>query len=63
MKATLRQQEIEMRAWSLILLWYIKVRKYLHCFFVVINENESALIIGSKLNPFFRDDEWYKLVS
>ena len=63
MKATLRQQEIEMRAWSLILLWYIKVRKYLHCFFVVINENESALIIGSKLNPFFCDDEWYKLVS
>ena len=30
--------------------------KYLHCF-VVINENESALIIGSKLNPFFCDDD------
>ena len=36
---------------------------HLNCFFVVINENESALIIGSKKNPSFYDDEWYKLVS
>ena len=28
-----------------------------------MNTNESALIIGSKLNPFFCDDEWYKMVS
>ena len=32
-------------------MWYIKVIKYLQCLFFVINENESALIIGSKLNP------------
>ena len=25
---------------------------HLHCFFVVMNANESVLIIGSKLNPF-----------
>ena len=35
----------------------IKVIKHLHCFFVVISKNEPALIIGSKLNPFFCDDE------
>ena len=35
---------------------------HLHCFFVVMNANESVLIIGSKLNPFFCDDEWYKSV-
>ena len=33
-------------------MWYIRETKHLHCFFVVIKENESALIIGSKLNPF-----------
>ena len=36
---------------------------HLHCFFVVMNVNESVLIIGSKLNPFFCDDDWYKSVS
>ena len=42
-------------------MWYIKVPNHLHCFFVVMNANESALIIGSKLNPFSCDDEWYNL--
>ena len=28
--------------------------EYLHCFFVVKNENESALIVGSKFTPFLR---------
>ena len=28
-----------------------------HCFFVVMNENQSASIFGSKLNPFFCDNE------
>ena len=27
-----------------------------------MNANESVLITGSKLNPFFCDDEWYKSV-
>ena len=38
-----------------------KVIKHLHCFFFEINENESALIIGSKLNPLFctmSDTNW-----
>ena len=30
-----------------------KVIKHLHCFFFEINENESALIMVSKLNPLF----------
>ena len=35
--------------------------KHLHCLFVVINENEPALIIGSKLHPFLRDDDWVQM--
>ena len=45
-------KRLKWRALALnILMWYIKVIKYLQCLFFVINENESALIIGSKLNP------------
>ena len=33
-----------------------KVMKYLHCFFAVANENETAIITGAKLNPFFCED-------
>lgn len=40
-----------------ILPWYIQVIKHLHYSFFVINENESALIIGLKLKLFFWDDE------
>ena len=36
---------------------YLEVIDHLRCFFVVINENKPALIIGSQLNPFFCDDE------
>ena len=32
-----------------------------HCFFVEINENEPASMIGSKLNPLFCDDEWVQM--
>ena len=35
----------------------MKEPNHQHCYFVVMNANESALIIGSKLNPFFYDDE------
>ena len=62
-RANLRQQEIEMAC--LIIKYcsmYIKVPNHLHCFFVVMNANESVLILSSKLNPLFCDDEWYKLV-
>ena len=62
-RANLRQQEIEMEC--LIIKYcsmYIKVPNHLHCFFVVMNANESVLILSSKLNPLFCDDEWYKLV-
>ena len=36
---------------------YLEVIDHLRCFFVVINENKPAFIIGSQLNPFFCDDE------
>ena len=35
--------------------------KHQRCLFAVINENGSALIIGSNLNHFFCDDEWVKM--
>lgn len=35
--------------------------KHLLCLFVVINENELALIIGSKLHPLLCDDEWVQM--
>ena len=54
--ANLRQPEIEI-ACLIIKLRYIKVLNHLHGFFVVMNANESALIVGSKLNLFFCDDE------
>ena len=34
----------------------IEVIKHLHCLFAVVNENETALIIGAKLNPFFSEN-------
>lgn len=46
---------------SIILSWCIKVVKHQRCLFAVINENGSALIIGSNLNHFFCDDEWVKM--
>ena len=39
---------------------YLEVIDHLRCFFVAINENKPALIIGVDnrlLNPFFCDDE------
>ena len=30
---------------------------HLHCFFVVINEHESVIMIGLKVNHFFCDVE------
>ena len=55
MTATLRQQEIEVVC--LKIKCYLEGIDHLRCFFVVINENKPALIIGSQLNPFFCDDE------
>ena len=55
MTATLRRQEIEVVC--LKIKCYLEVIDHLRCFFVVINENKPALIIGSQLNPFFCDDE------
>ena len=34
-----------------------KLKKILHCFFVVIDEHESVIIIGLKVKHFFCDAE------
>ena len=50
--ATSKQQEIEMVCFG-IEYYRDAVIKHLHCFFAVVNEKETALIIVAKLNPFF----------
>lgn len=48
---------------STIKLWYIEVLKHQRCFFVVINESKSALIISSRLDPTRMSTAGYKWVA